>query len=109
MAVLDSVTQGRARAAVRALARQARVRAAFVFGSQAEGRADQWSDLDVAVFVEGLEAWDRQQRVRARAMVQQEVGDDIEIHLLRAEHLAAPLPASLAGHVLKHGVPIDLD
>ena len=55
MAILDAELEGRALAATRTLARLGTIRAAYVFGSQVEGRADRWSDIDVAAFMEGVE------------------------------------------------------
>jgi predicted nucleotidyltransferase len=55
------------------------VRAGYVFGSHVDGTPDAYSDIDLAVFVEGLEAWDIFQRADMTALVQGEVGDNIEL------------------------------
>ncbi|MBN1424013.1 nucleotidyltransferase domain-containing protein, partial [Candidatus Fermentibacteria bacterium] len=62
------------------LSRRAPVRAAYVFGSQTDGTAHAHSDIDLAVFVEGLRAWDLRRRALAIVQVQKESGDDIEVH-----------------------------
>ena len=108
MVVLDNVTAERARRAVSALARTARVRAAFVFGSHAFGRADQWSDLDIAAFIDGVETWTLRQRVQAVVDAQKEAGDDIEFHLFPAKFIEHPPTASLGALVLREGIPVEV-
>jgi predicted nucleotidyltransferase len=104
MAQLDITIEERARTAVACLSRFATVTAAYVFGSQVEGKADQWSDIDLAVFVEGAEAWNLHDRARIAAQVQKEAGDDIELHFFPAEALQHRHSASFATWVLDHGV-----
>ena len=108
MAVIDDLILRRARAALSVIARRARVRAAFLFGSHVEGQADEFSDIDIAAFVEGAEQWDLTKRVRACVEAQREVGDDIELHFFAAELLENAHKASFAAYVQSHGVPIDI-
>ena len=108
MVVLDGMTGERARRAVAVLARCCPVRAAFVFGSRVLGGADEWSDLDLAAFVDGLDDWSLQRRVRAVVQTQKEAGDDLDVHLFPAAFLRRPPPASLAAVVLEQGVSIDV-
>lgn len=77
MGTLDAEVAGRALAATKTLARLGVVRAAYVFGSQVEGKADSWSDIDVAAFMEGVEDWDIRKRARAMALVMEEAGSDV--------------------------------
>ncbi len=107
MAVVDSLIQERALHAIGILARHARVRAVYVFGSHVEGNADRFSDIDIAAFIENLEAWDLRRRVQAMATVQKEAGDDVELHLFPAASLNQPLPASFVSYILNHGVPLE--
>ncbi|MBN1362074.1 MAG: nucleotidyltransferase domain-containing protein [Sedimentisphaerales bacterium] len=104
MAQLDTAVEQRARAAVSCLSRFATVTAAYLFGSQVEGRADQWSDIDLGVFVEGAETWDLHDRARISAQVQREADDDIELHFFPAESLQHHHSASFAAWVLDHGI-----
>ncbi|HUV65686.1 MAG TPA: nucleotidyltransferase domain-containing protein [Sedimentisphaerales bacterium] len=106
MAQIDITVEQQARAAVASLSRFAPVTAAYLFGSQVEGRADQWSDIDLAVFVEGLEAWDLYGRARIAAQVQSEAGDEVELHFFPAESLQRHHSASFAAWVLNHGVKL---
>ena len=109
MAVVPDVTQQRAQAAVEVIARRAPVRAAYLFGSQVEGTADGFSDIDVAAFVEGAAQWDLRQRVRASVEVREEVGDDIEMHIFPSSSYENPPRASFAQYILSHGVALDID
>ena len=97
------------RASLGVLARRARVRAAYLFGSQVAGTADEWSDIDVAAFIEEAEQWDLQRRVDVCVEVRQEVGDEIELHLFPTESLDNPPKASFAQYILSHGVALDID
>jgi len=106
MAILHSEVEDRALAAIRTLARLGTVRAAYVFGSQVEGGADRWSDIDVAVFMEGVENWDMQRRARGMALVMEEVGSDVEAHLFPVSALGNPEPGGFVQYILQHGVCI---
>ena len=96
----------RAAAAARIMSEMAPVRAAYVFGSYAEGRSHRWSDVDVAFFLTGLEDLDIHQRARALIRIQKEAGMDIEAHLFPAKSLDNPEPASFVAHILATGVPV---
>jgi len=81
-----------------------------LFGSYAQGTADRWSDIDLAVFLEAdLDRWDLMRRAAVAAEVQEEAGDELELHFFPAEALDAPSPASFARYVLDHGLRIDPD
>ena len=109
MAVVDAVIEEKARAALRVLARRARVRAAYLFGSRVEGTADPWSDIDVAAFIDGADRWDLRQRVNVRVETREQVGDDVELHIFPASSYDNPPRASFAQYVLKHGSPLSLE
>jgi predicted nucleotidyltransferase len=104
MVVLNDLIRDRARAAIELVARKARVRAAYVFGSQADGTANEHSDIDIAAFIENAEGLGLQGRVRLGVEMREQAGDDIEVHFLPAESLDAPPSASFAAYVLRHGV-----
>jgi predicted nucleotidyltransferase len=106
MVALDVDIERRAMEAARALGRRGIVRAVYVFGSHVTGRADEWSDIDVAAFMEGIENWDFWQRTQVMAQVQMEVGHDIEPHLFPASALENAEPGSFAADIIKHGVRI---
>ena len=108
MAQLDVVIERKIKVAVAAVSRFGRVVRAYLFGSQLEGRAHRFSDIDVALFVEGVENWDIRRRVRARAQVQKEAGLDVEAHLFPASTLDLREPGSFAAWVLAHGVEVGI-
>lgn len=106
MAVLDIGIKDKAMLAVKTLSRFGVVRAAYLFGSQVEGTADEWSDIDIAAFMDGVEEWDIRRRTQAMVMVMDEAGDDVEVHLFPVSALENPERGSFAEYILKHGVKI---
>lgn len=106
MARIDTMIEKRARQALDILARNMSIVAAFLFGSYANGTADEWSDIDIAVFAEGVEEWDIRKRARAIAALQKEAGDDIELHFFPAASLKRFDPASFAAWVLANGIEL---
>ena len=106
MVALDAEVKRRALEATAALARRGTVRAAYVFGSHVEGQADEWSDIDIAAFMDDVESWDLWRRTRIITDVQKEVGYDIEAHLFPASCLKSAEPDSFAAYVMEHGIPI---
>ena len=67
MGTVDTTIENWALAAVKVLSCLGVVRAAYLFGSHVEGTPDQWSDIDVAVFMEGVERWNIDQRAEVMA------------------------------------------
>jgi predicted nucleotidyltransferase len=108
MAALNAEVMQRAFDAVAVMKRMATVRAAYVFGSHVEGHVHRFSDIDVALFVDGVETWDIHRRARAMAQVQKEAGIDVEAHLFPASTLDHREPGSFAAWVLAHGVEVPM-
>lgn len=106
MAEIDAIVLERAKESVRLIAEQTPVRAAFLFGSHATGRADRFSDIDIAAFIEKYHQWDIQRRTQLMVWVQKNAGDDLELHFFPAEMAESAPPASFAAFVAKNGVPI---
>jgi len=109
MDILDNMTQKRLRDVLCSITKGVYPVAVYLFGSRAEGRADQWSDYDLAVFIEGAETWDVFDVVRFCGDIQKEAGDDIELHLFAAKQVEDPEPASFASYILTHGIRLPLD
>jgi predicted nucleotidyltransferase len=107
MAVLDADVKRRALAARDTLARLGTVRAVYVFGSNVDGSADAWSDIDVAAFMEDIDDWGIHRRARAMTQVQREVGLEVEAHLFPDAVRRHPQRGSFSEYVLKHGVRVD--
>jgi predicted nucleotidyltransferase len=106
MRTVDTVIENRALEAVKVLSCLGVVRVAYLFGSHVEGTPDQWSDIDVAVFMEGVEQWDIHQRAEAMALVMEKVGSDVEAHLFPASDLNNPPRGGFAQYILRHGIRI---
>jgi predicted nucleotidyltransferase len=83
--------------------RQWRVEAAYLFGSQVEGRAGEWSDIDVAVVLRDRPADLSQERInllRAAAAIDPR----IEPRLFVAEDFTINDP--LAEEIRRSGIPL---
>jgi predicted nucleotidyltransferase len=106
MCAVDSAIESKALAAVKVLSDLGVVRAAYLFGSYVEGTPDQWSDIDVAVFMEGIERWDIHQHVAAMALVMEKVGSEVEAHLFPVSDLDNPPRGGFAKYILHHGIRI---
>ena len=108
MARVDEMIETKARKALQVVNRSVTVVAAYLFGSQITGNADRWSDIDLAVFAEGVEAWDLRDRAKAAVQVQKEAGDELEVHFFPASALQekARDSAGFATWILIHGVEI---
>lgn len=101
-AVLNRVRQIRV-----PLSHHGKVLRTYLFGSLVWGQPTPDSDIDVAVFVDGVEKWDPRRRASVIAEVQQAVGDDVELHLFPGASLSNPARAGLARLILDKGVPVD--
>lgn len=106
MGSIDTTVESQALAAVKVLSGLSTVRAAYIFGSHVEGTPDQWSDIDVGVFMEGIEHWDIHQRAKAMALVMEKVGSEVEAHLFAASSFDNPPRGGFAEFVMRHGVRI---
>ncbi len=106
MRTVDTTIESRALAAVKVLSDLGAVRAAYLFGSHVEGTPDQWSDIDVAIFMDGVEQWDIDQRAEAMALVMEKVGSEVEAHLFPASDLSNPPRGGFAQYILLHGIRI---
>jgi len=106
MRTVDTEIESRALAAVKVLSGLGVVRDAYLFGSHVEGTPDEWSDIDVAIFMEGVEDWDIHQRAEAMALVMEKVGSDVEAHLFPASSLDDPPRGGFAEYILRHGIRI---
>ena len=103
MGTVDTTIENRALAAVKVLSGLSTVRAAYLFGSHVEGSPDQWSDIDIGVFMNGVEHWDIQRRTSAMVLVMEQVGSDVEAHLFDASILENPPRGSFAEYIRLHG------
>lgn len=107
MARIPARIVAKARRAAALCARHGRVSAAYLFGSWVAGTAHEYSDVDVAVFVDVEESWDLRRRAQVSAEVQRDVGDDVEVHFFPSTAALSPAPASFASEVVTHGRSLD--
>ena len=106
MVVLCAEIKEKALVVSRILSHFGTVHAVYLFGSQVEGYADEWSDIDFAAFLDGVENWDMKKHAHIGAQVMVEAGSDVEVHLFPASSLESPERGSFAEYIIKHGVPI---
>ena len=107
MVAVNPELMRRVRATKDALRRLGTLRAVYLFGSHVEGRAHEWSDIDVAAFMEEAELWDMWRRAEITADLQAEVGYDIEPHFFSARNLDHPPQGSFAEFIIEHGIRVD--
>jgi predicted nucleotidyltransferase len=75
----------------------------YLFGSYVEGTADGDSDVDLAAFVETEEELSIRRKAQLMSAVQEEVGDDVEVHLFPASALEDAEAASFARFIQRKG------
>ena len=79
------------------------VDAAYLFGSYAQGKPDEWSDIDVAIFSSAAGQLSLKERVNRMAKIRIAVGAEIELHVYSDACLARARPNNIYGHILETG------
>jgi predicted nucleotidyltransferase len=92
-----------ARKVLAELARRIPVQRAYLFGSYVTGKADEDSDIDLAVFSPAVDEMTVEEKVDLIARVGQFVRERVEIHLLPDRLLRDATPADFAGFVSAKG------
>ncbi|MFH0800727.1 MAG: nucleotidyltransferase domain-containing protein [Pseudomonadota bacterium] len=95
-----------ARNAVRMVNNRYPVRAAYLFGSYVDGIPRDDSDIDVAVFAEGVEFEKIDVRMDFISQIQKAVAAEVELHLYSAALLKEMRPTNFAGYISSHGKKI---
>ena len=80
-----------------------RVEAAFLFGSQAEGKADDDSDIDLAVFSPDVDGLNLVERVHPSSEISVNSDSRLELHLYPSRALAEARPSNFPGNIVTHG------
>ena len=80
---------------------------AFLFGSYLEGTADEYSDIDIAVFSQAADGMTFQEKVSFVVAIERQIKDSIDLHLFGAQSLAKARPTNFFGYICTHGKPID--
>jgi predicted nucleotidyltransferase len=75
----------------------------FLFGSHADGRADDWSDIDLAVFSPDAASMTLVDRAGLATDLQLACGLELEPHFFPATALENPEPGSFVRHILETG------
>ncbi len=80
---------------------------ALLFGSYLEGKAHEYSDIDIAVFSPAVDAMSFQQKVDLIVEIERQIRDSIDLHLFGVTSLAEARPTNFVGYLLTHGKPIN--
>jgi len=103
---IDAGVRGRVETALAIVQQFGTVVETYLFGAHVEGTAAPGSDIDLAVFVEDLAAWDPMDQIEMASKVQRQVGEDVEVHLMPAASLHQSDDAGFAAWVLTRGVRV---
>ncbi|MCD4813185.1 nucleotidyltransferase domain-containing protein [bacterium] len=106
MAEIDALIKARAIQAVKLLRDYTEIGEAYIFGSYAEGKEDQYSDIDLGIFIEEFEKWDLFKMSKISAIIQKKAGDDLELHFFSNKDSSHLEKASFANYVKQHGYPL---
>jgi len=77
--------------------------AAYLFGSYAEGKAHDDSDIDIALFSAAADEMTLPQRIDTLVDIDMAVDAEVELHLYSDKRLTAPKPASMSAYILASG------
>lgn len=80
-----------------------RIEAAYLFGSQVTGEANEDSDIDLAIFSPDVDGLNLVERVHLTSEIALGCSVDLELHLFPSEALANARPTNFAGYILAHG------
>jgi predicted nucleotidyltransferase len=92
-----------ARKTLAELAKHIPLRRAFLFGSYVTGTADEYSDIDLAVFSPAVDNMSFEEKVDLIALVGHLVKEPVEIHLMSDRRLKDTTPGDFAGFVSSKG------
>lgn len=82
------------------------IQAAYLFGSYAAGTPHEYSDIDIAIFADGLDSVDVDERMDFIARVQKEFDEEIELHLFSTDMLKENRPSNFFGYIIANGKKI---
>lgn len=80
-----------------------RIEAAYLFGSQLTGEADEESDIDLAVFSPDVDGLNLVERVHLTSEISLRCTSRLELHLYASHALANARPTNFAGFIVAHG------
>ena len=79
------------------------VTAAYLFGSYVTGTPHEESDIDIAIFADGVESMNVDERITFIASLQKEIAADIELHLFPSSYLKEQRPSNFIGYLISKG------
>lgn len=91
------------RRALAELEREMPIAAAFLFGSYAEGRAHEGSDIDLAVFTPERGRLKMAEKSRLQLQLQRKCAIDLELHLYPDDALHRARSTNFYGYLLEKG------
>ena len=106
MASDKDVINSRIKRVIQRLGDKTEVVAAYLFGSHVDGNPDEYSDWDIALFVDNYRWWTLMRQVKESCRIKEAEGDDLDLHFFDASELPNPTPASFAGWVVRNGVRV---
>lgn len=83
------------------LRRRIRIKSVYLFGSYVTKTSREYSDVDLAVFYEGV--LDFEEKASLAAQVKLHCATDIELHLFPAQALKEARPTNFYGYLLENG------
>jgi len=79
------------------------IEAAYLFGSQLTGEADEESDIDLAIFSPAIDGLNLYERVHLASELALRCDSTLELHLYSSRALASARPTNFAGYIVTHG------
>jgi predicted nucleotidyltransferase len=80
-----------------------RIEAAYLFGSQLTGGADEDSDIDLAIFSPDVDGLNLVERINLTSGIAVQCDSSLEFHLFPSRALANARPSNFAGYIVTHG------
>jgi predicted nucleotidyltransferase len=80
-----------------------RIEAAYLFGSQVTGEADEDSDIDLAIFTPDVDGLNLVERVHLTSQIALGCDSNLELHLMPSRSLADARPGDFAAYIVAHG------
>ncbi len=85
------------------LRQRIRIEAAYLFGSQVTGEANEDSDIDIAIFSPDVEKMSFMQRIDLGIDLTLECNSRLELHLFSSRALVNARSTNFAGYIIAHG------
>ena len=77
--------------------------AAYLFGSYAEGKPHEYSDIDIALFSPAAESMPLREKMNLLTDIEMAVGGEVQLHLFSDKCLTEARPTNIYGHILATG------